>query len=166
MENSNQIQNSDIESNSLNSGDYTVIDSKKLRKKIISEKIYPFYLDEIDENLSQRKIWSTIYSIFSALTIVVISASSIVSFSAPQFPNVTYISYVAGVLGVISLMCERFTNYCSIQSSASTQRINVLMSSIGINDTIPDIMKIKIEEDFISGGKIKKYEQNETNQKI
>lgn len=129
---------------------YTIIDSKQLRKKIISEKIYPFYIDEINQNLVEIKIWSTMYSIFSTLTIIMISASTIVSFSVPQFPNIHYVSYIAGILGVVALMCERFAHYCSSQSSVSTQRINLLLQSIGVNDTLPDMSTIKHNQNIKS----------------
>jgi len=130
----------DIENNIL---DYTIIDSKKIRKEIITKKIYPFYIQEIDNYLIQRKMWSYLYSIFSTFTIILISASTIVSFSVPQFPKKNYVSYIAGILGVVALMCDRFSHYCNTQGSVSTQKINLLLNSIGINDTLPDVMSIK-----------------------
>lgn len=123
-------------------GNYTVIDSKRLRTKIITEYIYPSYEDEICNNLMQRKLWATMFSIFSSLTIIMICASTIVSFSVPQFPNIDYVSYLAGILGVIALMCERFAHYCSSQGSSSTQKVNVLLKSIGIHDSLPDTLVI------------------------
>lgn len=151
-------QNGDIESHG--SGEYTIIDNKKLRKKVVLEKLYPFYVDEVDSNLGQIKLWATVNSVFSTLTIIMICASTVVSFSAPQFPNVTYISYIAGVFGVVALMCERFAHYCSSQSSASTQRVNMLLESIGIHDAIPDMLVPKPDNDFSSLNK------NENNQQI
>lgn len=139
----NNADKKDIENNI---SDYTIIDGKKIRKDIITKKIYPFYIQEIDNYLVQRKMWSYLYSIFSTFTIVLMSASTIVSFSVPQFPKKNYVSYIAGILGVISLMCDRFSHYCNTQGSASTQKINMLLNSIGINDTLPDIMTIKSQD--------------------
>ena len=134
----------DIESNESLINDkisnYSIIDSKQLRKDIITNKLYPYYLTQIDEHLVYIKIWSRLHYIFSTISVIMISASTIVSFSVPQFPNVNYINYIAGVLGVIAVMCDRFSHYCSAEGTSNTQRINLLMKSIGINDTIPDIM--------------------------
>lgn len=144
MLSNNEIKD-DKEIESIGSGSmggYREIDSKKLRMEIITEQIYPAYKEEITSNLTQRKVWSTMFSIFSSLTIMMVASSTIVSFSVPQFPNVHYISYLAGVLGVVALMCERFANYCSAQGSASTQRVNLLLKSIGINDELPDTITV------------------------
>ncbi len=162
MNQHNQTKQQDTEgeftdSDSYGSKDYTIIDSKKLRKKIILEKIYPFYLEEVDSTLLQIKYWSKTYEIFSATTAIMISATTIISFSAPQFPDIHYISYMAGILGVCALACERFTHYCSTQASASTQRTNILLESIGIKDTIPDTQNLKINDEITSP------ENNQTN---
>lgn len=140
-ENNNIGDNNTRDDNSRDNN-YKIIDSKKLRMEIITQKIYPAYKEDVDNCLFQRKMWSTMFSIFSTFTILMISASTVVSFSAPQFPNITYISYFAGVLGVIALMCERFAHYCGSQSSVNTQKLNILLKSIGVNDEMPDIMTI------------------------
>lgn len=126
------------DNDSLNS--YTIIDSKKLRMEILVENIYPTYKTEIKLNLRQRKLWARLFSLFSTLTVILMGASTVVSFSATQFENTVYISYIAGILGVTSLMCKSFSNFCRYQSSASTHRVNTLLKSIGIQDIIPDTM--------------------------
>lgn len=126
--------------------DYTIIDSKKLRKQIITEKIYPFYIDEVNNQLMQIKLWSTLYTIFSTLIPVTMVATSILSFSVPQFPKITYLTYIAGIFSIIGLMCERFSHYCSTQHTMSTQRTNILLESIGIHDTLPDTLATQITD--------------------
>lgn len=118
---------------------YHIIDSRKLRRRIIENKIYPAYEKEIDEGLIWRNKWAKISSCFFTLTFLIMSVSTIVSFSAPQFPEIGIISYSAGCLGVIALISDRFAHYCSSQSTSNTKRVNMLMRSIGINDSIPDV---------------------------
>lgn len=131
-------QNDHRDNDSL--GSYTAIDSRKLRMEIMTEDIYPTYKTEIRSNLTQRKVWATLFSIFSTFTVILMGASTVVSFSATQFQNAIYVSYIAGILGVTSLMCKSFSHFCSYQSSTSTHRVNTLLKSIGINDVIPDTM--------------------------
>jgi hypothetical protein len=119
-------------------GSFTCFDSRQLRREIITEKIYPAYLSEVDNNLFQRKLWSGMFTVFSSLTVILMSASTIVSFSAPQFPNAGYVSYIAGILGVGSLMCKTFGHFAMVEGSTSTQRVNILLKSIGINELLPD----------------------------
>lgn len=136
----------DLESNVssiVSSNDFVIIDSAKLRKKIITEQIYPYYQNEISNNLTQIKIFSTSNSVVLNLTMIMMSLSTIVSFTAPQFPKITYISYIAGVCGVLAILCERFGHFYSSQASLCLQRVNLLLKSIGINDSIPDVMSIQ-----------------------
>lgn len=160
-----KLSNSNIESNANESRDndsinsYTIIDNKKLRMEILMEHIYPTYKTEIKTNLFQRKIWARFFSLFSTLTVVLMGASTVVSFSATQFKNTIYISYIAGILGVISLMCKSFSNFCRYQSSTSTHRVNTLLKSIGIQDTIPDTMA-ELHQN------IQQYENDEENANI
>jgi hypothetical protein len=121
------------------SNNYDIIDSAQLREYIIVKKIYPAYVKEIEEGLYWRKKWNMVGSLFFTLTFVVVSVSTIISFSVPQFPNISYISYLAGCFGTLALMCDRFAHYCKSQSSESTKKVNILLKSIGINDSLPDV---------------------------
>lgn len=132
-----QINVDDIRPENMNC--YKIIDSQKLRQDVIEDKIYPAYLKDLDDGLTWRRYWSIIASIFFTSTFVIMSASTILTFIAPQYPNEKYISYISGILGICSLMSDRFAHYCSGQSSNSTRKVNILLHSIGIDDTMPDL---------------------------
>jgi hypothetical protein len=121
---------------------YHIIDSRLIRKRVIENKLYPTYEEEINDGLIWRNRWTKISSCFFTITFIVMATSTIISFSAPQFPDVHIMSYLAGCFGVFALMCDRFAHFCNVQSSNNTKIVNMLMKSIGINDTIPDISTV------------------------
>lgn len=127
----------DLISSSTNN-EYHITNSSELKRKIVITKIYPSYMDDINTGLTQRKVWSTLFSICSTLTIVAMLTSAICSFSVPQFPKITHMNYIAGVLTITAIVFERFSHYCSAQANASTQQINTLLKSLGINETLQD----------------------------
>lgn len=133
-----ELTSNDTEKTNAPDENYHIIDSRIIRKLIIEKKLYPTYENEIDDGLLWRNRWSKMASCFFTVTFIVMAASTIISFSAPQFPDIHIISYLAGCFGVVALMCDRFAHFCSMQSSNNTKRVNMLMKSIGINDTIPD----------------------------
>lgn len=138
---------------------YHIIDSRIIRKRVIEDKLYPTYEKEINDGLIWRNRWTKISSCFFTVTFVVMATSTIISFSSPQFPDVQIISYLAGCFGVVALMCDRFAHFCNAQSSNNTKIVNMLMKSIGINDTIPDVSTV-------SGGSVVVESLNDTISKI
>jgi hypothetical protein len=67
------------------------------------------------------------------------SGSTFLTFCASKFTNIDYLNYLAGALGLISLINDRFAHFANKKSSECTTMVNVLLKSIGVNDTIPDI---------------------------
>ncbi|AYV80313.1 MAG: hypothetical protein Gaeavirus30_3 [Gaeavirus sp.] len=122
----------------------SMFNSHIIRKRILDTKIYPMYMEEIDNSLKWRDIWARMSSCFFTVTFIIVSVSTIVSFSAPQFPTIHEMSYLAGCFGVLALISDRFAHYCTAQSTSNTKKVNILLKSIGINDIIPDIANASI----------------------
>jgi hypothetical protein len=141
--------------------EYKIIDNRDLRKKIITELLYPIYYKEVKSSLEWRIKWTELSSFFFIFTTIIVSMSSILSFSAPQFPNIPILSYIAGCVNIIALMSDRFAHYCVSQSSTNTKKTNILINSIGINDTIPDVASSSVP-DFVTKIKPPNIESQQT----
>ena len=125
-------------SQNTDTNSYTIIDSKQLRHEIITGHIYPAYINEFTDALAWKRHWSKISSIAFTITFIVVSGSTLISFSAPQFPNVNYLSYLSGVVGLVAMASDRFAHFADGKSRENTNKVNILLKSIGIHDTFPD----------------------------
>lgn len=126
------------ESDKPSKNDYTFIDSKKIRKQIIVDIIYPNYIDDLTTQYKWRTVWGIFASIFFTLATIVMLASTFLSFVSSYYKEPIY-AFVAGCVGISAVVTDRFAHFCDSRNSNSTKKINALLKSIGINDAIPDI---------------------------
>lgn len=118
--------------------DYTVIDSRKVRKQIITDMVYPNYMNDLKSQYRWRNVWGTFASVFFTLSTIVMLASTFLSFVSSYYKEPIY-AFIAGCVGIGAVVTDRFAHFCDSRNSSSTKKINTLLRSIGINDTIPDI---------------------------
>jgi len=115
------------------------IGSKTFRTKIIEDYVRPNMIDDIDNCFLWRNRWSKIsaYAFCCAEILGLIQTG--LAFSAASF-NLILISYLAGMFGVMCIAFNRFGSYSKNVSSDKTNQLNEILSTVGINDKIPDLM--------------------------
>ena len=115
-----------------------------LVNEIVQKHLYPNYIDMISVGLHDMRYWQYTSTAFCTISAIVMSVSTILSFSAPQFTNVNFVSYLAGCFGVAAICCDRFSHYCDGKSSFSLKKVNILLKSLGIKYKLPDISVLSI----------------------
>jgi hypothetical protein len=115
-----------------------------LKNEIIQKHLYPNYVNLIAAGLQDMRYWQYTATAFCTIASIMMSVSTILSFSAPQFTHVNFVSYLAGCFGVVAICCDRFSHYCDSKSSFSTKKVNMLLKSLGIKYKMPDISMLSV----------------------
>ena len=124
--------------------DYTVIDSRSVRKRIITDIVYPQYVNDVKSQYIWRSVWGTVASIFFTLATLATLTTTILAFMSAYWKDPVY-AFSSGCVGTIATAIGSFAHFCDSRNSGSTKKINALLRSIGINDTIPDISDSTID---------------------
>lgn len=105
------------------------IENNSFNSLIIEKYIKPEYENEIKDLLLARKYWNTISSIFHTLSTILISISSLLSFSTTSFTN-KYLNYFAGTIGLLSIASKEFGNYSKKKAINNTLKLNKFLKGL------------------------------------
>ena len=112
--------------------------SKFFNQKII-ERIKNSLENEIEDASMWRFTWAKIATAMFCISEVLMIIQTALSFTAASY-QILLISYLAGVIGVIAIGLNRFGAYSKNQSSEKTTQLNKLLKTIGIDNSLPDLM--------------------------
>lgn len=112
----------------------------ELRKKIIIEIILPFYENKIISSMRSILKWSHITTICYCLSSIVIGTTSIISFINSNYNNF-YLSIISGILSIVSIFLKEVGQYSQKKDHQTSNKVNLLLKKIGINEGIPDLSK-------------------------
>lgn len=120
------------------------LQSKFFNKKII-EKIKLGLENEISDAATLRFTWSKVSTAMFCISEILMIVQTALSFTAASY-QLILISYLAGIIGVVAIGFNRFGAYTKNQSTEKTNQLNDLLKTIGINNTLPDLMKYTQEK--------------------
>ena len=115
------------------------LQSKFFNKQII-EKIKRGLENEISDAATLRFTWSKVSTAMFCISEILMIVQTALSFTAASY-QLILISYLAGIIGVVAIGLNRFGAYTKNQSTEKTNQLNDLLKTIGINNTLPDLMK-------------------------
>lgn len=130
----------DIHSESNNSSNrQQQITTPAFRDQIINDYLRPSYLEDIKTKIRGRVLWSKVSNRIMVLSKVIMILVSIFAFAGSKFTNMWWLSFTAGILSVSALSLMQFSMFASHESKDCTNDINVILSSLNIDNTIPDL---------------------------
>ena len=112
----------------------------ELRKKIILEILLPHYEKKIHSFINNTIQWGTLSIICYILSSIVIGSASIISFINQTY-NKFYLSLISGILSLIAIFVKEFGQFSHRRDKQNSNKVNILLRTIGINSTVPDLSK-------------------------
>jgi len=109
-----------------------------MKQEILETYIYPSCKKDIATSLSGQKFWNFLAGIFLALKYLCLASAPIFAFSVSSFPEYPKLSYVSGSIGIGGMACERLALFCTNTSRKKTEKMNILLESLGIRYKKPD----------------------------
>lgn len=109
--------------------------SDEIKIKIVHELIEPFYLDDIQSIIKNKKCWKTSGQIFETVSKILVAIGGIVSFSSGYF-NDPILSFLAGSISTLSLATLQFSSFAYMENKKQSQDLNTLLRKLNI-DIVP-----------------------------
>jgi hypothetical protein len=118
-----------------------------LRDTIQTTLIQPNYLSEITTFINGRGNWRKMGMIMETSSKIMLGVGSVLSFASSVYSD-QRLSFISGSISTLSLVCLQFSVYSFRESKRSTERLNILLTTLKI-DPIPDIHDNKEEQTHI-----------------
>jgi|LauGreDrversion4_2_1035121.scaffolds.fasta_scaffold446845_2 hypothetical protein len=122
--------------------------SNEVKIKIVHELIEPFYLDDIESIIRNKKCWRTSGQVFETLSKVLVAIGGIVSFSSGYF-NDPILSFLAGSISTLSLATLQFSSFAYMENKKQSQDLNTLLRKLNI-DVVP-ILERRFDSEMSKG---------------
>jgi len=120
--------------------DVTVdISDSALRRNLIQNVLHPELTNEIKSSMTWRFRWNKMASCAMGMSELFVMANVVACFSAGYF-GYSWISFVAGCLAVVSTAVKKFSFFSSRNSRSKTMQVNSLLSHVGIQHGLPDLV--------------------------
>jgi hypothetical protein len=115
------------------------IGNRTFRTQIMTHYIRPRIEKDIENCFVWRDKWSKISNAFFSMSEIICIVQTIMAFTASSY-DMKLLSFLAGMLGVLGISFNRFGTYARNASSEKTSQLNEVLGTIGIKDTVPDLM--------------------------
>lgn len=105
---------------------------------VIENTIIPENINYVKSSLCCVKVWNFFSLSFTASKyILALLLVPCFAFVAPYYPESDY-SLVAGILSLVAIAFEKLALFCTVSSKKRTEKMNNILSSLGIDQKIPD----------------------------